>query len=321
MERAGPLPPGLKLGRPFAAQPRPGGKPAGHRAHLAGLTSALRTGEGLHRHRGVLPRGGQVPLRRPSEVRRLHGPGGDVPRGREMPRLRNGPHRRGAQPGPRARRQARPGPSAGIGGLPFPHSPAGGPRRAGGKRERLPRRGLTVLASHRFLRQRVRCPDGRPRGRHRPVAGSASRGGHPADAGGKDQSHARIRRGVRRHPRVRPRGASASPGAGRAVRGFSTPGKGEERLRAGSCPARGVHRHGRRDHDGDPGRRPAVDRFFGIPPDPGCGRAGVGKTRLLVGWINEAASSLVPAPAVSSPSRSPPGPRPSSPPGSPRPSG
>ena len=101
----GPLHPHLQLRLSLARQARPRGQPLCHRLRFfqpaRGHPHPAGRGRqpAVHGHGGVLPGRGQVPLRRPSQVRRLPGAGPDPRTRRPLPALRPTADHRRAPPG------------------------------------------------------------------------------------------------------------------------------------------------------------------------------------------------------------------------------
>ena len=89
----------LQLRRPLPVQTGPGGQSAGHRALLSRPGGGHPGREGADRDPGILPGGGKVPLRRPSELPAVPEPGGDGGGGGPVSRLRQKADHRSAPPG------------------------------------------------------------------------------------------------------------------------------------------------------------------------------------------------------------------------------
>ena len=105
--RPGRVHPGVQLRRPLPLQAGAGGQPALLRPVLPGAFPGHPDRGGLLRHHRVLPRGGQVPLRRPPELLGMPLPGGGGGGRRSVPRVRKAAHHRRAPPGGTALRPPR----------------------------------------------------------------------------------------------------------------------------------------------------------------------------------------------------------------------
>ena len=287
---ARPLPHDLQLRRALRGEARPRGQPVPGRGVVfrhpqrPARPPPSRGGRGLRipRHGGILPRGGQIPPRRPPQVQLEHGAGGDAGAQGPLPGVRPAGHP--GRPAPRAGpgRSAGPGAARGPARLRLADPPARGAGRAARQRP-----------GHQGRFGRIFPPAGPPGagaghsardapGRH-PQGFAAVGRGRGAHARGQGPAQERLRRRIRRDHRVHARGARRThqrpPARGRPGQTrpqTRRPGRRAPRIRArGRTRARGsAPRAGRAPR---PEPRPNRGRGRRSRPHAGHRRAGHGQ--------------------------------------------